>query len=36
MHGSDGVRFFTRMKTVTARWPKGQQQENAFTMPTMK
>lgn len=36
MHGSDGVRFFTRMKTVTARWPKGQQQENAFTMPTME
>jgi malonate-semialdehyde dehydrogenase (acetylating)/methylmalonate-semialdehyde dehydrogenase len=36
MHGSDGVRFFTRMKTITARWPKGQQQENTFTMPTMK
>jgi malonate-semialdehyde dehydrogenase (acetylating)/methylmalonate-semialdehyde dehydrogenase len=23
MHGPDGVRFYTRMKTVTARWPQG-------------
>jgi malonate-semialdehyde dehydrogenase (acetylating)/methylmalonate-semialdehyde dehydrogenase len=23
MHGMEGVRFFTRMKTVTARWPSG-------------
>ena len=23
MHGAEGVRFFTRMKTVTARWPSG-------------
>jgi hypothetical protein len=23
MHGPDGVRFYTRMKTVTARWPEG-------------
>ncbi|MDP5033277.1 CoA-acylating methylmalonate-semialdehyde dehydrogenase [Paraglaciecola sp.] len=36
MHGPDGVRFYTKMKTITARWPKGQQSENQFTMPTMK
>ena len=23
MHGPDGVRFYTRLKTVTARWPEG-------------
>ncbi len=23
MHGPEGVRFFTRMKTVTTRWPSG-------------
>ncbi len=36
MHGPDGVRFYTKMKTVTARWPKGQQNVNHYTMPTMK
>jgi malonate-semialdehyde dehydrogenase (acetylating)/methylmalonate-semialdehyde dehydrogenase len=25
VHGNDGVRFYTRMKTVTARWPEMQQ-----------
>ncbi|MDA0107325.1 CoA-acylating methylmalonate-semialdehyde dehydrogenase [Vibrio sp. La 4.2.2] len=35
VHGNDGVRFYTRMKTVTARWPKGQR-ESEFVMPTMK
>jgi malonate-semialdehyde dehydrogenase (acetylating)/methylmalonate-semialdehyde dehydrogenase len=23
MHGPEGVRFFTRLKTVTSRWPRG-------------
>lgn len=36
MHGNDGVRFYTKMKTVTARWPKGNQTSNSFSMPTMK
>jgi len=37
VHGNDGVRFYTKMKTVTARWPKGEQTTgNAFSMPTMK
>lgn len=36
MHGSDGVRFYTRMKTITQRWPSGIRDEtNHFTMPTL-
>jgi malonate-semialdehyde dehydrogenase (acetylating)/methylmalonate-semialdehyde dehydrogenase len=34
MHGPDGVRFYTRMKTVTARWPEGPRTVE-FKMPTM-
>jgi malonate-semialdehyde dehydrogenase (acetylating)/methylmalonate-semialdehyde dehydrogenase len=36
MHGPDGVRFYTRLKTVTARWPVSAQGEPEFIMPTMK
>ncbi len=35
MHGTDGVRFYTRMKTITARWPRGGSGAE-FVMPTMK
>jgi malonate-semialdehyde dehydrogenase (acetylating)/methylmalonate-semialdehyde dehydrogenase len=36
VHGSDGVRFYTRMKTVTARWPEtSHSQGAAFSMPTL-
>jgi malonate-semialdehyde dehydrogenase (acetylating)/methylmalonate-semialdehyde dehydrogenase len=36
-HGPEGVRFWTRIKTVTQRWPKGGVRENAsFVIPTMK
>ncbi|WHP81865.1 CoA-acylating methylmalonate-semialdehyde dehydrogenase [Edwardsiella anguillarum] len=36
VHGNDGVRFYTRMKTVTARWPEMQQDTGAaFSMPTL-
>ena len=36
-HGPEGVRFYTRVKTVTARWPKGGVRENSsFVIPTMK
>jgi malonate-semialdehyde dehydrogenase (acetylating)/methylmalonate-semialdehyde dehydrogenase len=35
-HGPDGVRFFTRVKTVTARWPKGAARNANFNMPTMR
>ena len=36
MHGTDGVRFYTRLKTVTARWPTGIRAGAEFSMPTMK
>ncbi len=35
MHGPEGVRFYTRMKTVTARWPKDYEAPAEFSMPTM-
>ena len=34
MHGPDGVRFFTRMKTVTSRWSSDQSEKPGFSMPT--
>lgn len=35
-HGMEGVRFFTKVKTVTQRWPDGSATgENAFVIPTM-
>ena len=35
-HGPEGVRFFTKIKTVTARWPKGGVREgSSFVIPTM-
>jgi malonate-semialdehyde dehydrogenase (acetylating)/methylmalonate-semialdehyde dehydrogenase len=36
MHGPDGVRFYTRIKTITARWPEGTAANAEFSMPTMK
>ncbi|HKQ71741.1 MAG TPA: CoA-acylating methylmalonate-semialdehyde dehydrogenase [Polyangiaceae bacterium] len=36
MHGPEGVRFFTRMKTVTSRWPRGASTGANFIMPTVK
>ncbi len=35
MHGQEGIRFFTRIKTVTTRWPSGQREDPQFTMPTL-
>ncbi|MFP5356667.1 MAG: aldehyde dehydrogenase family protein, partial [Gemmatimonadota bacterium] len=35
-HGMDGVRFYTRVKTVTQRWPKGTRAGSDFVMPTLK
>jgi malonate-semialdehyde dehydrogenase (acetylating)/methylmalonate-semialdehyde dehydrogenase len=34
MHGTEGVRFYTRIKTTTTRWPTGQRLDPQFTMPT--
>jgi len=36
MHGPEGVRFYTRLKTVTSRWPTGIRAGADFVMPTMK
>jgi malonate-semialdehyde dehydrogenase (acetylating)/methylmalonate-semialdehyde dehydrogenase len=36
IHGPEGVRFYTRLKTVTARWPTGIRAGADFVMPTMK
>jgi malonate-semialdehyde dehydrogenase (acetylating)/methylmalonate-semialdehyde dehydrogenase len=35
-HGPEGVRFYTKIKTVTARWPDGDVGDQAFIIPTMK
>ncbi len=36
-HGPEGVRFYTRIKTVTQRWPKsGVRESSDFNIPTMK
>lgn len=35
MHGMEGVRFYTRLKTTTTRWPSGQRTDPEFTMPTL-
>jgi malonate-semialdehyde dehydrogenase (acetylating)/methylmalonate-semialdehyde dehydrogenase len=34
VHGTEGVRFYTRVKTVTSRWPANQDEVGSFTMPT--
>ncbi|MEE2743324.1 MAG: CoA-acylating methylmalonate-semialdehyde dehydrogenase, partial [Bdellovibrionota bacterium] len=36
VHGADGVRFYTRMKTITSRWPSGIRKGTNFNIPTMK
>ena len=36
MHGSEGVRFYTKLKTITSRWPSGIRSNPEFVMPTMK
>jgi malonate-semialdehyde dehydrogenase (acetylating) / methylmalonate-semialdehyde dehydrogenase len=34
VHGPEGVRFYTRMKTVTSRWPTAPRSGSDFVMPT--
>jgi malonate-semialdehyde dehydrogenase (acetylating)/methylmalonate-semialdehyde dehydrogenase len=36
MHGPEGVRFYTRLKTITSRWPTGIRAGADFVMPTMR
>ncbi|MFV0359986.1 CoA-acylating methylmalonate-semialdehyde dehydrogenase [Tropicimonas sp.] len=34
VHGMEGIRFYTRIKTTTQRWPTGHRNEPDFAMPT--
>ena len=34
-HGPDGIRFYTKTKTVTSRWPSGVKDGAEFVIPTM-
>lgn len=36
IHGAEGVRFYTKLKTITTRWPTGIRSGADFVMPTMK
>jgi malonate-semialdehyde dehydrogenase (acetylating)/methylmalonate-semialdehyde dehydrogenase len=36
MHGPEGIRFYTKLKTITTRWPTGIRSGADFVMPTMK
>ncbi len=33
MHGAEGVRFYTRLKTITSRWPSGIRKGADFSIP---
>jgi malonate-semialdehyde dehydrogenase (acetylating)/methylmalonate-semialdehyde dehydrogenase len=35
-HGPDSVRFYTKTKTVTSRWPSGTKAGTEFVIPTMR
>ena len=36
VHGPEGVRFYTRLKTITSRWPTGIRKGAEYVMPTMR
>ena len=37
MHGMEGVKFYTRLKAITSRWPKsGVREGHSLNMPTME
>jgi malonate-semialdehyde dehydrogenase (acetylating) / methylmalonate-semialdehyde dehydrogenase len=37
IYGEEGIRFYTRLKTTTSRWPASEQVHGSeFVMPTMK
>lgn len=35
-HGPDAIRFYTKTKTVTSRWPAGVKEGAEFSMPLMR
>lgn len=34
MHGHESIHFYTKQKTVTAKWPKDEVTQSAYVMPT--
>jgi malonate-semialdehyde dehydrogenase (acetylating)/methylmalonate-semialdehyde dehydrogenase len=36
MHGMECVRFYTRLRTMTTRWPDSSGKGPEFSMPTMR
>ena len=36
MHGPEGVRVYTKLKTINSRWPSGVRSNPEFVMPVMK
>ena len=34
-HASDSIRFYTKTKTITSRWPSGVKEGAEFSIPTM-
>ncbi len=36
IYGMEGISFYTKIKTVTSRWPSGIRQGAEYVMPTMK
>ncbi len=36
MHGLEGIKFYTKLKTITSRWPSGIRSNPEFIMPTME
>jgi malonate-semialdehyde dehydrogenase (acetylating)/methylmalonate-semialdehyde dehydrogenase len=35
-HGMEGVKFWTKVKTITQRWPAGMTEDSSFVIPTMR
>ena len=33
---AEGIKFYTKLKTITSRWPSGIRSNAEFVMPTMK
>lgn len=36
MHGPEGVQFYTKLKTVTSKWPSSKTEGPEFKMPTIR
>ena len=34
-YGMEAIRFYTKVKTVTSKWPQGVRQGAEFKMPTL-